>query len=291
MLVLRQLQEYGETSSARRVKGHDKRYIDYIRRYLLRYHDYSNGTYNRLTFLSYLSQEDLAMSTKATIAQSLTRFLYHYGYLNRDDVEIIHKSFRQPLPDWSKSEVNEENIARLITYFQSRGGVFTSVRNTAVLVILSTVGMRISQLLEMERSKLKFSPTYVQFTFPSKKQVAVNDDEKYDVRNIMLSHNVAGKPVKYYLDTYLEVHEHYKSPWLICNLKGDQLTQTYFQKELRKATDRLDLPHITPHSFRHYVGNKLANEKGLLMAHKVLGHTDLNTTRRYLKNDADTLIY
>lgn len=291
MLVFRQLEEYSKTSSSRRVGKHDPRYVLYLKRYLKQYIEKCNGDINRLTFLNFLAESDLAQSTKATIAQGLSRFLLHYDYLKEVDVKIIQRSYRQPIPDWSKSELNDEYLDKIVTYFNSRGGVFTSTRNVTTIAILSTVGMRISQLLEMEKNNLRISPNYAQFVFPSKKQTAMNDDEKYETRNVKLEHKLAGKPLHFYLTNYLNVREHYSGNVLICNMQGKEITQAYIQRELRRATERLGLPRITPHSFRHYVGNKLANEQGLLMAHKVLGHTDLNTTRRYLKNDTETLIY
>ena len=46
---------------------------------------------------------------------------------------------------------------------------------------------------------------------------------------------------------------------------------------------------VTPHSFRHTVATMLVRQRDLVTVADLLGHTNVNTTRRYAKASASEL--
>lgn len=67
--------------------------------------------------------------------------------------------------------------------------------------------------------------------------------------------------------------------------KGKLIACTYSgaRSALRRAIKRAGIRNLTIHDHRHDVATKLAREAGIVIAQAQLGHSDISTTRRYVK--------
>lgn len=240
--------------------------------------------------MRFLANADLAYSTKVSIANGVGKFLYVYGYITKDDFDVIKELFRAEVQRWSTKAISEDVVLKILYGLSARGNNFTRSRNAAVAAILASVGMRISQLLDMRADQYQVGD-YLTFTFPRKKARKVTQEIEYERRNLSIDKRIGDEYLVDYINSYLEERQHIDSNLFIINRNGQRITEKYFQKTFVELSERLKLPKVTPHSFRHYLGTKLANEKGLLVAHKALGHTDLNMTKRYLEYDEESFTY
>jgi integrase len=56
-----------------------------------------------------------------------------------------------------------------------------------------------------------------------------------------------------------------------------------------EARRRAQRAQVTPHAFRHTVATALVRQRDIVTAADILGHTNINTTRRYAKAAAHEL--
>jgi len=54
---------------------------------------------------------------------------------------------------------------------------------------------------------------------------------------------------------------------------------------VRHYARQVGLQHISPHSFRHFVGTEVAKKSGIRQAQLVLGHKDISSTARYVHDE------
>jgi integrase/recombinase XerD len=148
-----------------------------------------------------------------------------------------------------------------------------AARNRAILELLFATGMRISELVNLNRRDLN-NEGRIFVTGKGKKQ-----------RFVYLTDRAQG-----FLDSYLALRTD-SGEALFVPTKGksagrDQkrLTPRYIQERLKTYREKLkiNLP-TTPHSFRHGFATYLAEEGASPAAIQILlGHESLNTTTRYV---------
>ena len=77
-----------------------------------------------------------------------------------------------------------------------------------------------------------------------------------------------------------------KSPWVFLNRKGERLSG--FLQRLKKVAKRAGVPNVTLHKFRHtYATRLLESGADIVTVQRLLGHSDVKTTRKYLNPDED----
>lgn len=70
---------------------------------------------------------------------------------------------------------------------------------------------------------------------------------------------------------------------LFATQNGQPLTRTHLRHILERIAARADLPHYTPHDFRHtFAVNYLRNYPNIYTLQEMLGHTTLEMVKRYL---------
>ncbi len=78
------------------------------------------------------------------------------------------------------------------------------------------------------------------------------------------------------------------STWVFPSGNGNRLGRNEMLRRLKTVADRAGVEHATLHKFRHtYATRLLENGCDIVTVQHLLGHSDLDTTRRYLSPDED----
>lgn len=246
-------------------------------RYLKRFLEYSkiskpNQISQDLTrqYRLWLNRQSLKKNTQNYYLIALRNFLKYLAKrdietLAADKIELGKQSERQVI----FLEGNE--LERLLS--ASDGDSFKSLRDKAILELLFSTGLRVSELYSLNRDSLNLKSG----EFP----VRGKGDK---IRLVFLSEN-AKAALKSYLGKRKDVDEalfirHIKNPAGNDNLR---LTTRSIERLVKYCAAKAGLSKkITPHSLRHsFATDLLMNGADIRSVQELLGHSNITTTQIY----------
>ncbi|OGC49785.1 hypothetical protein A2716_00270 [candidate division WWE3 bacterium RIFCSPHIGHO2_01_FULL_40_23] len=222
------------------------------------------------------SRESFKRNTQKTFLIALRAFL---RYL------IIKKGLDVPAPeqiDLGKSEeripkfLNDEQLDRIMSVqnLDKRSGI----RDKAILEMLFSTGLRVSELVKLNRDDINFNTREFSIVGKGRK-----------VRTVYLSETAAS-----WLLRYLDTRRDEFSPLFLRysgrqmdsdDLDGEslRLTARSVQRLVKKYVLRAGISvDATPHSLRHTMATTLlANGADLRSVQEILGHSNVSTTQIY----------
>jgi integrase len=245
------------------------------------------GSFDRQSFTNYLSDRELAPSTKATLASGIGKFLYYNNYISKEDYDILLKNFRQPHKQWSNKFLTKEQIENLITLAGEDAHMkLVRLRNPAIITVFATLGVRVSQLIGLNGDDIEYHGDIMTLKIQKKKDVQKDLIPMLDIKELPLDMNIGKFNVGDTITRYEKYRKTYlgrkaqSTQWLI-GRKGIPLTVLSVQVLIRHLGKMLGLD-ITTHSFRHYVATNVANKVGIHQAAILLGHARIETTMKYV---------
>ena len=151
-------------------------------------------------------------------------------------------------------------------------GTPRGVRDAAMLELLYSSGLRVSELCGLRLSDLRDDPPVVLVHGKGNKERLVPVGE------------AASRAVRQYLERGRPTLERgASSPWLFVGRPGRPLTRQGFWKNLRRLalTAGIDA-HLSPHTLRHsFATHLLEGGADLRIVQAMLGHADISTTEIY----------
>lgn len=158
------------------------------------------------------------------------------------------------------------------------------LRDAVVIEVLASSGMRASEVarIQLEHLERGERTMWVQITGKGAK-----------VRRIPLPKHVGLLIDQYLAARSTHAGEGTRTGPLLLGQRGG-LTRTTINDIVAKVANQAALTpaqrqQITPHAFRHTVATALVRRRDLVTAADILGHTNINTTRRYAKASATEL--
>ena len=250
-----------------RIKDLDKRLIFEFKAYL--------SSDERQTATTH--QEGAIRLSSASINRCLSavrayiKFLIEQDYdtpVAPDQFKMVKRERMHP----NVAEFNEfVNLMESVPMME-RDPVIT-IRNRAILEVLFSTGLRISELVSLNRKDINLEGT-IFITGKGRKQRFVYLTER----------------AQFYLDQYMLIRkDNQKALFIPTKTRSkdklsSRLTARYVQERLKTYCEklRINLP-TTPHSFRHGFATYLAENGASPAAIQILlGHESLNTTTRYI---------
>ncbi len=144
-------------------------------------------------------------------------------------------------------------------------------RDKAMLETLYSSGLRVSELVNLEKGNINFTNAYLNITGKGNKQRIVPLGE------------FAMYYIKYYYDNFRRFNKGAKSKYLFLNKDGQPLSRIYFYKQIKKYAIQANISsEISPHTLRHsFATHLLENGANLKQVQQMLGHSKIETTQIY----------
>lgn len=240
-------------------------------------------------FLGFLTRRGLSRRSTARALSSVRGF---YRFLHRNELIAVNpargvgapKQDRH-LPAW----LDRPQVDRLFEAAQVRAweGRFTDVRNLAILELFYSTGMRLSELVGLNRADLDLVSQQVKVRGKGRKEriVPVGDHamlalRNYDARRDELVGELGGRADRYAV---------------FLSSRGRRLGARAVQLAVGKALERVDGAAgkdsgLSTHSLRHTFATHLLDAGADLRAvQELLGHASVSTTQIYTHTSIERL--
>ncbi len=250
-----------------------KNYQDDINQFFLMLNDTIHST-SELTgehIYQFMKMQNIKGMMTSTVIRRISAirnfyiFLQKEGMLNDKIPTIPSLKLGQHLP----SVLSLEEVEKLLE--APNLNTEAGIRDRAMLELMYASGLRVSELLMLERSMINFDNNLVRIFGKGRKEriIPIGDYAIYYLKEYMVnvrSKNI-GKGTKY----------------VFLNKKGKPLTRQYFFKQVKKYAKEVGIEvEISPHTLRHcFATHLLENGAELRAVQEMLGHTNIATTQIY----------
>lgn len=223
-----------------------------------------------ISYLLFMQKDGKASSTISRASASIKSF-YHFLFrerhidedptINLDSPKIEHRLPRVLTIEEVDLLLNQPDISTSLGY-----------RDKTMLELLYATGMRVSELVSLEKSDVNLDLGYLRCFGKGSKE------------RILPIGSMALKYLKDYVkNVRIELLKDKNVDFLFLNHHGQGLSRQGFWKIVKKYAKKANLSKkITPHTLRHsFATHLLENGADLRAVQEMLGHTDIATTQIY----------
>lgn len=170
---------------------------------------------------------------------------------------------------------SDEEVEKMVRYYN--GSRFLDVRNKLIMILLFDTGIRNFELCNLQVTDIR--DTYIFVRGKGKKD-----------RVVPITPMIKKQLIKYerVRNIYIKDKFAYQTEYLLLSQKGKKLTPETTErivKECGCACKVSEGIRISPHTCRHYYAqSQLRNGCDLYTLSRLLGHTNLNITKIYLRS-------
>ena len=230
-------------------------------------------------FINEIKKNGISARSQARIISSLKSF---YNFLALEDlidvnpIELIESpKIGLKLPD-TLSIIEIDKLISAIDLSTKHGE-----RNRAIIEMLYSCGLRVSELINLKLSNVNFKNSYI-------KVIGKGNKERLAP--------IGSKALKY-MDIYInEIRNHQSienghEDYVFINNRGTKLSRVMIFLIIQKLKQKIGLSKkISPHTFRHSFATHLIEGGANLRAvQEMLGHESITTTEIYTHLDSDYL--
>jgi integrase/recombinase XerD len=232
-----------------------------------------------MNFLKYLGELGLSAHSQARMLsgiKSFFKYLLLEGLIKRDPTQLLEApKLGRKLPDTLSFPEIEDMLAAID--LSTPGGT----RDRAMLEVLYSSGLRVSELLNLRLTNCFFTEGFVRVLGKGDKVrlVPIGEDAMHYTR-IYVEH------VRQKLDVQKGDED-----TIFLNLRGKQLSRISVFTTIKKLAAEVGIKKtISPHTFRHSFATHLIEGGADLRAvQQMLGHESITTTEIYTHLDRDYL--
>jgi integrase/recombinase XerD len=230
-------------------------------------------------FISFLNDEKISARTQARVISSVKsffKFLIMEDYIINDPCQLIQNpKIGLKLPDVLSIEEIDLIVSNIDN--SSKHGQ----RNTTIIETLYSCGLRVSELINLKISNIKFLEKYIKITGKGNKERLTPISQK------------CLKLLAIYINE-IRIHQKIKSgndDIVFLNNRGSQLSREMIFTIVKKLTEKSGIKkNVSPHTFRHSFATHLIEGGADLRAvQEMLGHENITTTEIYTHLDNDYL--
>lgn len=236
-------------------------------------------TYSDLQqFIAQLSDIGISARSQARIIsgiKSFYRFLVLDGYLRSDPTELLESpKIGMKLPE----VLTLEEVNQLLDTIDL--STATGQRNRAMLEVLYSCGLRVSELIHLRYSDIYFDEEFIKVEGKGNKQrlVPISPTALHEIRNYL------------YDRKKIDVQKGYEDI-LFLNNRGKGLSRVMIFHIIKAQAELANIRKtISPHTFRHsFATHLLEGGANLRAIQLMLGHEKITTTELYTHIDREFL--
>jgi len=237
-----------------------------------------SGSFTRQDIVNYLGRlKDTGYST-ASVCRFISSIKGFCRYLITEKIifEDPTETLRSP-KQWDRlpKALSLEDIK---TLFETEIKSETFIRDSAMLELMYSSGLRVSELISSKVNDLNFEAGFLRVFGKGSKE-----------RIVPMNHRAADKIRQYVLELRPSLLKGRQSPFLFLTNRGRPMTRQRFWQALKKLGSLAGL-QITPHTIRHsFATHLLDGGADLRSVQKMLGHEDISTTQIYTKVSAERI--
>ena len=227
----------------------------------------------------YESSKQLNARSQARLISGLRNFfdyLIFEEYRNENPTDLIEApKIGRKLPD-TLSEKDIDNIISQIDLSKPEGE-----RNRAMLEILYSCGLRVSEMIQLKISDLFFEEGFIRVTGKGDKQRFV----PINTFTIKLTNQYKDQ-----IRTHIQVQKSFNDT-LFLNRRGKQISRNMVFMILKDLVQKAGIDkNVSPHTLRHsFATHLLENGADLRAIQQMLGHESITTTEIYMHLDRSFL--
>jgi integrase/recombinase XerD len=242
--------------------------------YILRMYDVPPKKVEPEMIRNYMSRLYEQGREKSSQARALSSIKSFFNYLLLEEIiesspaELIEApKASRPLPD----TLSVEEIDRLIGSIDN--STVKGLRDQAILEVLYSCGLRVSELCELRMGDLFFGEGYIRVI------------GKGDKQRLVPVSGMARDRIQLYMERRKE--ERRKEEILFLNNRGKKLTRVMIFTIIKQAAQRAGInKKISPHTFRHsFATHLLEGGANIRQVQELLGHENILTTEIYTHLD------
>ena len=263
---------------------------------LLTYEDLDTITSTHIEmFLSYLSNYEIdnkqyqnTIKTKARKLSSIKSFFKYCFDKDKLSKDVASKVKSPKIHEKPIIRLENNEMEKLLDNVETGNGLSNRAeafhkdlkeRDVAIITVFLGTGIRISELVGLNVDDLDFNINAFKVTRKGGNQDIVYFNDQ--VRDALFA----------YLDKRAQNPELDDEPALFVSLKNKRIGVRNVQILVKKYAEiTTPLKHITPHKLRTTFGTNLyTNTRDIFMVASVLGHKDVNTTRKHYAAISDNI--
>ncbi|MCF8391418.1 MAG: site-specific tyrosine recombinase XerD [Bacteroidales bacterium] len=230
-------------------------------------------------FLKFINELEMSSRTQARIISGLRAY---FKYLLMEDIITIDPSAQIEGPRIGRKlpeVLSVEEIDALISAIDLSKA--EGHRNKAIIEVLYSCGLRVSELINLRISDIYFDKSYLRVKGKGEKErlVPIGGRAIFEIQNYLQSRKLLPK-----IDRKFE-------NILFLNRRGKGLTRVMIFTIVKQLAEKINLSKtISPHTFRHSFATHLIEGGADLRAvQEMLGHESILTTEIYTHIDREYL--
>lgn len=221
-----------------------------------------------IDFLEFEMENDMSVSTslrRLSSTKSFYLFLKRENLLNDEIPDIITPKKPEHLPTCLTLEEVEDLLNA--PDLKKKDGI----RDKAMLELMYSSGLRVSELLQLEKSKIDLKHNIVSIVGKGEKQRKIPVGE------------YAASFIFDYIEKVRNLNPGKENKYLFLSKYGKPLSRQYFFKIIKKYALEVGITkNISPHTLRHcFATHMLENGAQLRAVQEMLGHSNIATTQIY----------
>ena len=221
-----------------------------------------------------------ALRNKGYSISSICRYLSSikalYKYLLMESILDYDPSGNIHLPKKWERLPKALSISEVMALLQTSFSGKTILRDSAMLELLYSSGLRVSELVKIKLGDIHFDAGFV-------KIMGKGDKE----RVVPVNMRALEKAKQYMEEERPATLGKRQSPYLFVTRRGKPMSRQRFWQTLKAIGQKAGL-EISPHTIRHcFATHLLEGGADLRSVQKMLGHSDISTTQIYTKVTTD----